>query len=119
MKKTMTLMVAALMCCATTFATELKVLVVKTTPAVQSVEAQAKVKGNLRLVTGVKKIEADLAAGQVAVTYDADKTDQKKILSAMKKIGYEATVLSDGKPAEKSSVTTPVDATSGASKQKK
>ena len=118
MKKTMTLMVAALMCCATTFATELKVLVVKTTPAVQSVEAQAKVKGNLRLVTGVKKIEADLAAGQVAVTYDADKTDQKKILSAMKKIGYEATVLSDGKPA-KSSVTTPVDATSGASKQKK
>ena len=44
MKKIVVLMVAALMVCATTVAKELKVLVVKTTPAVQNVEAQTKVK---------------------------------------------------------------------------
>lgn len=119
MKKTLTLMVAALLCCATAFAKDLKVLVLKTTPEVLNVESQTKVKNQLRLTAGVKKVEADFAAKQVMVTYDADKTDQKKILAGMKKIGYEATVVSDGMPVEKTSKKVPVDATSGASQQKK
>ena len=115
MKKIFVLMVAALMVCATTMAKEMKVLVVTTTPAVQSVEAQTKVKDQLRLTPGVKKVEADCAAKQVMVTYDADKTNAKKIVAALKKNGYEATVVSDGAPTEKTEV--PVDATSGASQQ--
>lgn len=111
----MTMMAVALMMCATTMAKEWKVLVVKTSPAVQSVEAQAKVKDQLRLTAGVKKVEANFSAQQVLVTYDADKTNQKKIVAAMKKAGYETTVVSDGAPAEKPQV----DATSGASKQQK
>ena len=59
MKKTMALMVAALMCCATVMAAELKQLVVKTTPEVQTVEALTKVKNQLRLTAGVKKVESD------------------------------------------------------------
>ena len=51
------------------------------------------------------------------VTYDADKTNAKKIVAALKKNGYEATVVSDGAPKEKKEV--PVDATSGASQQQK
>ena len=117
MKRTLTLMAVALMMCVTTYATELKVLVVKTTPAVQSVEAKTKVKDQLRLTAGVKKIEANFSAQQVYVTYDAAKTNAKKILAALKKNGYEATVVSDGAPSEKKQV--PVDGTSGASKQKK
>ena len=66
---------------------------------------------------GVKKVEADFAAKQVMVTYDADKTNAKKIVAALKKNGYEATVVSDGAPKEKKEV--PVDATSGASQQQK
>ena len=58
-----------------------------------------------------------LAAKQVMVTYDADKTNAKKIVAALKKNGYEATVVSDGAPKEKKEV--PVDATSGASQQQK
>ena len=119
MKKTLMMVVAALLCCATAFAKDLKMLVVKVTPEVQSVEAQAKVKNQLRLTAGVKKIEADFAAKQLMVTYDAEKTDAKKILAAMKKNGYEATVVSDGAVPEKASKPVPVDATSGASKQKK
>ena len=111
MKKTLTLMAVALMMCATTVAKDLKVLVVKTSPAVQNVEAQTKVRDVLRLKPGVKKVEANFSAQQVLVTYDADKTDQKKLIAALKKAGYEATVVSDG------AKQTPVDGTSGATKQ--
>jgi copper chaperone CopZ len=117
MKKTLILMVATLMCCVTAMATELKMLVVKTTPEVQNVEAQTKVKNQLRLTAGVKRVETDFSTKQVMVTYDAAKTDSKKILAALKKGGYEAKVVSDGAPSEKKQE--PVDATSGASKQKK
>ena len=96
MKKIFVLMVATLMVCATTMAKELKMLVVTTTPAVQSVEAQTKVKDQLRLTP---------------------ETNAKKIVAALKKNGYEATVVSDGAPKEKKEV--PVDATSGASQQQK
>ncbi len=117
MKRTLTLMAVALMMGVTTMAKELKMLVVKTSPAVQNVEAQTKVKDQLRLTAGVKKVEADFSAQQVMVTYDADKTNAKKIVAALKKGGYEASVVSDGAPSEKKKV--PVDATSGASQQKK
>ena len=119
MKKIFVLMVATLMVCATTMAKELKMLVVTTTPAVQSVEAQTKVKDQLRLTPGVKKVEADFAAKQVMVTYDADKTNAKKIVAALKKNGYEATVVSDGKAPERAAKPAQVDAVSGASQQKK
>lgn len=119
MKKTLMMVAAALLCCATVMAKDLKMLVLKVTPEVQSVEAQTKVKNQLRLTAGVKKIEADFAAKQLMVTYDAEKTDAKKILAAMKKNGYEATVVRDGAAPEKPSTKVPVDATSGASKQKK
>ena len=110
------MMVVALMMCATAYAKDLKVLVVKTTPEVQNVEMQTKVKDQLRLTSGVKKVEADFAAKQVMVTYDAEKTNTQKILAALKKNGYEATVVSDGKLPKKPK---PVDAATGASKQKK
>ncbi|MBO4214960.1 MAG: cation transporter [Bacteroidaceae bacterium] len=117
MKKILVMMVAALVCCATAMAGDLKQLVLKTTPEVQSVEALTKVKNQLRLTAGVKKVEGDPATKQVKVTYDAAKTDSKKILAALKKGGFEASVVSDGAPSEKKQE--PVDATSGASKQKK
>ena len=118
MKKTLTLMAVALLMCATTMAKELKILVVKTSPAVQNVEGQTKVRDYLRLTAGVKKVEANFSAQQVLVTYDADKTDAKKIVAALKKNGYEALVVSDGAPSEVQKQV-PVDGTSGASKRKK
>ena len=118
MKKTLTLMAVALLMCATTMAKELKMLVVTTSPAVQNVEGQTKVRDYLRLTAGVKKVEANFSAQQVLVTYDADKTDAKKIVAVLKKNGYEASVVSDGAPSEVQKQV-PVDGTSGASKQKK
>ena len=82
-------------------------------------QAQTKVKDQLRLTPGVKKVEADFAAKQVMVTYDADKTNAKKILASLKKNGYEATVVSDGAPKENAKGQGAVDGVSGASPQKK
>lgn len=112
-------MVAALLCCATAMAKDLKVLVVKTTPEMHCNGCETKIKSNIRFTAGVKKIETNLETKEVAVTYDADKTDQKTLLAAFKKIGYEATVVSDRKKTDKPSMRVPVDGTTGASKQKK
>ncbi|MBQ6965314.1 MAG: heavy-metal-associated domain-containing protein [Bacteroidaceae bacterium] len=119
MKKTLTLVVAALMCCTTAFAKDLKVLVVKTSPEIHCEKCEQKIKGNVRFTAGVKRIETDLTTKQVAVTYDADKTDTKTLLAAFKKIGFDATVVSDGKAEGKASKKVPVDGTTGASQQKK
>ncbi len=64
--------------------------------------------------SGAKCGGANEGEGPVAL---ADKTNAKKIVAALKKNGYEATVVSDGAPKEKKEV--PVDATSGASQQQK
>ena len=96
MKKTLTLMVAALLCCATAMAKDLKVLVVKTTPEMHCNGCETKIKSNIRFTAGVKKIETNLETKEVAVTYDADKTDQKTLLAAFR----PDSVTVDGKPRE-------------------
>ena len=112
-------MVAALLVCATAIAKDFKVLVMKTSPEVQNVATQTKVQNQLRLTAGVKKVETNLETKQVVVTYDSEKTNAKAIVAAMKKAGYKATVVSDGTAPERAEKPAQVDATSGASQQKK
>ncbi|MBR4505528.1 MAG: cation transporter, partial [Bacteroidales bacterium] len=50
---------------------------------------------NLRFEKGVVKIETSVPEQTVAVTYDASKTDVKKLQAAMKQIGYDTKVVSD------------------------
>lgn len=112
-KKALALAAVLLLCSATTWAKDLKVLVVKTSPDIHCENCVKKIKGNICFTTGVKRIETSLETKQVAVTYDADKTDTKTILAAFKKIGFDATVVSDGKASEKPKAK-PVDGTTGA-----
>lgn len=113
MKKTFILMATALMLSATAFAKELKVLVVKTQPEMHCNSCETKIKNNIRFTSGVKRINTDLETKQVTITYDADKSDSKTILAAFKKIGYNATVVSDQKAPDTSNKK-PVDATTSA-----
>lgn len=115
MKKILLTMAAALLMGTTAMAKDVKVLVMSTSPAVEKAEDGTKIKDNLRLTAGVKRVKADLTSQKIIVIYDADKTASKNILATMKKMGYETTVISDEKAPEK----LPVDGTSGASKQKK
>ena len=117
MKRTFSMMVMAMLCCATTFAKDLKVLVVKTSPEMHCSSCETKIKNNIRFTAGVKRIDTNLETKKVTITYDSDKTNAKTIVAAFKKIGYAATVVSDGSAPEKSSQKKPVDAVSGASQQ--
>lgn len=117
MKRTFCMMVAAMLCCAATFAKDLKVLVVSTSPEMHCNSCETKIKNNIRFTAGVKKIETNLETKKVTITYDGDKTNAKTIVAAFKKIGYTAKVVSDGAAPEKGSQKKPVDAVSGASQQ--
>lgn len=114
MKKIITLCAAAMLCCATALAKDLKVLVVKTAPEMHCNNCETKIKNNIRFTAGVKKIVTSLEKKEVAITYDADKTDAKKIVAAFQKIGYKATVVSDAAPQQKEKQ---VDGTTSASQQ--
>ena len=119
MKRIISMMVAAIFCCATTFAKDLKVLVVSTSPEMHCNGCETKIKNNIRFTAGVKKIETNLETKKVTITYDGDKTNAKTIVAAFKKIGYTATVVSDGVAPKKDAQNKTVDATSGASQQQK
>lgn len=97
MKKFVTFIAMALFCSASIMAKDLKVLTVKTSPEMHCNGCETKIKNNIRFVSGVKKIDTDLEKKEVAVTYDADKTNADKIIAAFKKIGYETTTVSDKK----------------------
>lgn len=48
-----------------------------------------KVRENISFEKGIKALEVSLADQTVTATYDASKTDEKKISDAIKKLGYE------------------------------
>lgn len=50
-----------------------------------------KIKGNLRFEKGVKDIVVDLEKKSVTITYTPKSTNEEKLASALKKIGYTAT----------------------------
>lgn len=76
-------------------AKELKTLRVTTDPPMDCPKCEVKIKNNLRFEKGVNKIDTDLKGQVVTVVYDADKTDESKIVKAFGKIKYKATILGD------------------------
>jgi len=56
-----------------------------------------KIERNLAYEKGVLDLKISLEEKTVAVTYDTAKTDEKKLTDALKKLGYEATVLPEQK----------------------
>ena len=98
MKQTLLILLSSLMLMAS--GKDLRVLVMTPTPQMHCESCENKIKKNLRFEKGVTKIETSVKEQTVTVTYDATKTDVKKIQAAMKEIGYDTKVVSD-KPKEK------------------
>ena len=98
MKQTLLILLSSLLLMAA--GKDLRVLVMTPTPQMHCEKCENKIKKNLRFESGVKKIETSLKEQTVTVTYDATKTDVKKIQAAMKEIGYDTKVVSDT-PKEK------------------
>lgn len=98
MKQTLLIILSSLLLMAG--AKDLRVLVMTPTPQMHCESCENKIKKNLRFESGVKKIETSIKDQTVTVTYDATKTDVKKVQAAMKEIGYETKVVTDT-PKEK------------------
>lgn len=98
MKNTLIILLSSLLLMAA--GKDLRVLVMTPTPQMHCESCENKIKKNLRFEKGVTKIETSVKEQTVTVTYDAMKTDVKKIQAAMKEIGYDTKVVSD-KPKEK------------------
>lgn len=81
---------------------DLRVLVMTPTPQMHCESCENKIQKNLRFEKGVVKIETSVKEQTVVVTYDASKTDIKKLQTAMKQIGYDTKVVSDTPQAKPS-----------------
>ena len=77
-------------------AKDLKTLRVTTEPQMSCSNCENKIKKNIRFEKGIHQISTDLKDQVVTVVYDADKTDEDKIIKAFDKIKYKAIKLKDG-----------------------
>ncbi len=75
--------------------TSLKVAVLIPTPQMHCQKCENKIKKNMRFEKGVRKVETDLEAQHVSITYDPKKATVESLQAGMKKIGYDTKVVSD------------------------
>ncbi len=92
------------------FAKDIKTVVLITTPEIHCTSCEKTIKENIRFEKGVKSIKTNLDDKTITIGYDADKTDVNAIIKGFKKIGYDAVEV---KPAPKKAG---VDAETGATK---
>lgn len=71
-------------------AKDLKTLRVTTEPQMSCSNCENKIKKNIRFEKGIHQISTDLDRQVVTIEYDADKTDEDKIIKAFEKIRYKA-----------------------------
>lgn len=92
MKTRMMLMTMLMMVCfaLNAGAKTIKTVVLKTTPEMHCTSCENRIKDGLKFEKGVKDIVTNLTDKTVTVTYDADKTNEDKIIVALAKIQYAA-----------------------------
>ena len=73
----------------------MRVVVLTPTPQMHCASCENKIKGNMRFEKGVVKIDTNIEAQTVAITYDGKKTNVETLREGMKKIGYDTKVVSD------------------------
>lgn len=79
----------------TAAAKDIREYVVTTVPQMSCQNCEKRIKGNMRFEKGVKNVVTDLANQRVTVTYDAEKTDEKKLEEAFGKLNYKVTKIDD------------------------
>lgn len=95
MKRSFLLLTLAL-CAITSFAKDIKTIVVTPDPQMHCESCENKIKNNMRFEKGIKGIETNISRQEVTLTYDADKTTPEKLMKGFEKFGYTATLKSDG-----------------------
>lgn len=70
-------------------AKDIQTLTVTTQPQMHCAACETRIKNFLKFEKGIKKIETNIAAQKVTVTYDADKISEKSIIETFNKNKYE------------------------------
>lgn len=83
------------LCAITSFAKDIKTIIVTTNPQMHCEACENKIKSNMRFEKGIKAIETNISRQEVTLTYDADKTTPEKLMKGFEKFGYTATVKTD------------------------
>ena len=81
----------------TAMAKTIKTTVFTTSPQMHCENCEKKVKNNMRFEKGVKELSTELKNKTVSITYDAEKTDVKKLQAGFKKFNYEAEFVKETK----------------------
>ena len=63
-------------------------LQVTTAPQMHCANCEKKIKGNIRFVKGVKKIETSVPKQTVTIVYDSKKSNYEDFVEAFRKIGF-------------------------------
>ena len=88
-KRWMATCVVALLSVAAVLAKDIRVVIFKVSQ-MHCENCEKKVKNNMRFEKGVKELSTELKNKTVSITYDAEKTDVKKLQAGFKKFNYEA-----------------------------
>lgn len=78
-----------------------KVKTVFTLDHQMSEHCQKKIISKMRYEKGLKDIDVSLKNNTITITYQSDKTDDKKLLEGFKKIGFNAEVVKPAEPVKK------------------
>lgn len=84
MKRHFLLLTLAL-CAITSFAKDIKTIIVTTNPQMHCEACENKIKSNMRFEKGIKAIDTNISRQEVTLTYDADKTTPEKLMKGFEK----------------------------------
>lgn len=98
-KKVLATLVVALLSVTAVMAKDFRTVVFKV-EQMECPNCERKVKNNIKYEKGLKDFTTDVKSQTVTITYDADKTDVKKLQKGFKKFKYEAVVVKDEKATE-------------------
>lgn len=94
-KKASIILAALIMSAGSIMAKDIQTLIVTTQPPMHCSGCETRIKNFLKFEKGIKKIETNVEAQKVTVTYDADKTTEKAIIDTFNKNNYEVEKIED------------------------
>ena len=95
-RRWMVTFVVALLSVTAVLAKDIRVVVFKVSQ-MHCENCEKNVKNNMRFEKGVKVLSTELMDISVSITYDAEKTDVKKLQAVFKKFNYEAEFVKEPK----------------------
>ncbi|MBP6065677.1 heavy-metal-associated domain-containing protein [Bacteroides sp.] len=98
-KKMLATLIVALLSVTAVMAKDFRTVVFKV-EQMECPNCERKVKNNIKYEKGLKEFSTDVKSQTVTITYDAKKTDVKKLQAGFKKFKYDAVVLKEAQAVE-------------------